>query len=170
MAKSGFEISRMYIFKKSKKNLICTRCPGCQKKWCLAAGLSGLTFYVIKHKNCVRVIIRIWVFLFFTVLFQAFACGPYQWASVLIWYVWALWWSSIKSWNVLNFFNRMNGLFCATMMHYQQCEIERFGDTSYWFREISWRVTYLSQVSKHEWGSQDHVTFELIFLTQCEVS
>ena len=75
VAKSSFEISRMYIFKKSKKNLICTRCPGCQKKRCLTTGLSGLTFYAIKHKNCVRVIIKTLVFLFFTVLFQAFASG-----------------------------------------------------------------------------------------------
>ena len=150
-----WDLQNAFIQEK-QKNLICTRCPGCQKKCCLATGLSGLTFYAIKHKKCVRVIIRILVFRFFTVLFEAFTCGPYQWASGLMWYVWALWWCSIKSWNVLNFFNRMNGLFCATMTCYQQCEIERFGGTSYWFREISWRVTFPSeQAWARESGSCD---------------
>ena len=53
VAKSGFEISSPACIysAKTKTYPICTRCPGCHKKWCLATGLYVLVLKIINGRK-----------------------------------------------------------------------------------------------------------------------
>ena len=80
---------------------------------------------------------------------------------------WALWWISVKSYILLDFFHKKKGLFCTIMMDY--CEMEGFWKVSCYLRYIIFRVTFMIGASEREQASENHVTLGMITLTQCEL-